>query len=201
VVVERSEGWIAGLQMAAISMRDSSDPPSSARRLQLRPHTVAGYFLDSPDAQGVVWAAGGVAGGHALYVMDRKLRYTFNWVGSHFQDVIGQSDLTTGHHVLTAEFSARGPSPDPDRPGTAGTLTLYVDTQEVGQSEIVTQPGYFCLTGDGISVGRDSASAVTPAYEAPFAFAGGNIDKVVMDLSGERFIDHEAQVIGWFMKD
>jgi LuxR family maltose regulon positive regulatory protein len=43
LVVERSEGWIAGLQMAAISMRDSSDPPSTAGRLQLRPHTVAGY--------------------------------------------------------------------------------------------------------------------------------------------------------------
>ena len=25
--------------------------------------------------------------------------------------------------------------------------------------------------------------------------------QVVMDLSGEHFVDHEAQVIGWFMKD
>jgi LuxR family maltose regulon positive regulatory protein len=46
LVVQRSEGWIAGLQMAAISMRDSSDALSTAGRLQLRPHTVAGYFLD-----------------------------------------------------------------------------------------------------------------------------------------------------------
>jgi LuxR family maltose regulon positive regulatory protein len=46
LVVQRSEGWIAGLQMAAISMRDSTDPPSAAGRLELRPHTVAGYFLD-----------------------------------------------------------------------------------------------------------------------------------------------------------
>jgi LuxR family transcriptional regulator, maltose regulon positive regulatory protein len=46
LVYERSEGWIAGLQMAAISMRDSSDPLSAADRLELRPHTVAGYFLD-----------------------------------------------------------------------------------------------------------------------------------------------------------
>jgi LuxR family maltose regulon positive regulatory protein len=46
LMVQRSEGWIAGLQMAAISMRDSSDPLTTAGRLQLRPHTVAGYFLD-----------------------------------------------------------------------------------------------------------------------------------------------------------
>jgi LuxR family transcriptional regulator, maltose regulon positive regulatory protein len=46
LVCERSEGWIAGLQMAAISMKDSSDPLGAAVRLQLRLHTVAGYFLD-----------------------------------------------------------------------------------------------------------------------------------------------------------
>ena len=86
-------------------------------------------------------------------------------------------------------------------PGTAGTLTLYVDDQAVGSEQIVTQPGYFCLTGDGISVGRDSASAVTPEYVAPFEFTGGTIDKVVVDMSGERYVDHEAQVRAWFSID
>jgi hypothetical protein len=57
------------------------------------------------------------------------------------------------------------------------------------------------VDGDGISVGRDSTSAVTPEYEAPFAFTAGTVDKVVVDLSGEHFVDHEAQVIGWFAKD
>ncbi len=76
-----------------------------------------------------------------------------------------------------------------------------MDDEAVGSREIVTQPGYFCLTGDGTCVGRDSASAVTPEYEAPFAFTGGTIDKVVVDVSGERFVDHEAEVRGWFAKD
>ncbi len=48
---------------------------------------------------------------------------------------------------------------------------------------------------------KDSGSAVTPEYRAPFPFTGGTVDKVIMDLSGEHFADHEAQVIGWFMKD
>jgi hypothetical protein len=30
---------------------------------------------------------------------------------------------------------------------------------------------------------------------------GGTIEKVVVDVSGEHYVDHEAQVIGWFMKD
>ena len=42
----------------------------------------------------------------------------------------------------------------------------------------------------------------SPEYVAPFPFTGGTIDKVVMDLSGEHLPSmHEAQVIGWFMKD
>ncbi len=81
-------------------------------------------------------------------------------------------------------------------PGFAGTLTLYIDKKKVGEGEIVTQPGYFCLVGDGICVGRDSASPVTPEYTAPFRFTGGTIDKVVVDVSGEKFVDHEKQVDG-----
>jgi len=182
---------------------NSSDVPESAGPLIAgRSYTLtAGVDIDSAGAEGVIWAAGGVAGGHSLYVKDHKLRYTFNWVGSHFQDVVSEVDIAPGHHVLTAEFSATAPSTDPEMPGAAGTLTLYADEQQVGQGEIVTQPGFFCITGDGISVGRDSGSAVTPEYQAPFAFTGGTIEKVVMDLSGEHFVDHEAQVIGWFMTD
>ena len=82
-----------------------------------------------------------------------------------------------------------------------GTLTLYMDDQEIGSYDIVTQPGYFCVVEDGICVGRDDASPVTPGYEGPFPFAGGTIDKVVVDVSGERYVDHEAQVRGWFMID
>ena len=86
-------------------------------------------------------------------------------------------------------------------PGTEGTLTLFVDDRQVGHGQIVTQPGYFCLTGDGICVGRDSASAVTPEYVAPFPFIGGSIDRVVVDLSGEGYVDHEAKVRAWFSID
>ncbi len=76
-----------------------------------------------------------------------------------------------------------------------------MDDDQVGSGTIVTQPGYFCLVGDGICVGRDSASPVTPAYTSPFRFTGGTIDKVVVDVSGDGFVDHEAQVRAWFAKD
>jgi LuxR family transcriptional regulator, maltose regulon positive regulatory protein len=46
LVHRRSEGWVAGLQMAAISIHDSPDPAAAAGRVQLSRHTVAGYFLE-----------------------------------------------------------------------------------------------------------------------------------------------------------
>ncbi len=46
VIHQRSEGWIAGLQMAALSIQHSPDAGSIAGRVELQPHTVAGYFLD-----------------------------------------------------------------------------------------------------------------------------------------------------------
>ena len=149
----------------------------------------------------MLWSAGGVAGGHSLYVKDGRLRYTFNWVGTYLQDVVADTELTPGQHVCVAEFVATGKSDNPQMPGAKGMVTLYVDSEVVGSGEITTQPGYFCLTGDGISVGRDSGSAVTPEYQAPFPFTGGMIDKVVVDLSGEHYVDHEAQVRGWFLLD
>ena len=177
-------------------------PESAGPSIPGRSYAIAaGVVVTSPDASGVLWAAGGVPGGHSLYVADRRLRYTFNWLGTVVQDVVADRDLEPGPHVCTAAFEAEGPTGDPAMPGTRGTLTLYVDDQAVGSSTIVTQPGYFCLTGDGISVGRDSASAVSPGYQAPFAFTGGTIDKVVVDLSGDPYPDHEARVRTWFSLD
>jgi arylsulfatase len=164
-----------------------------------RSYTIAaGVTIDSSDSEGVLYAHGGVGGGHSLYVKDRRLRYTFNWLGTHIQHVVADRDIEPRSHVLTAEFVLSGPNADPTTPGSSGKLTLYVDRGEVGSELIVTQPGYFCPVGDGICVGRDSGSPVSPKYEAPFHFTGGTIDKVVIDLSGEPYIDHEAQVRAWF---
>jgi len=177
-------------------------PESAGVAINGRSYTIAaGVDVDSVDAQGVLYAHGGVAGGHSLYVKDRKLRYTFNWIGTKLFEVVADREISPGRHVFTADFASDGASTDPTMPGFEGMLRLYVDETEVGQGKVVTQPGSFCLVGDGICVGRDSASPVTPEYTAPFAFTGGTIDKVVVDVSGEKFVDHEKTVMAWFAID
>ena len=45
-----------------------------------------------------------------------------------------------------------------------------------------TQPGKFTLSGDGLCIGWDSADPVSPDYQAPFRFTGGQIRFVAIDV-------------------
>ena len=42
---QRSEGWAAALQMAALSLRGTKDPARAARALDVRSHAIAEYFI------------------------------------------------------------------------------------------------------------------------------------------------------------
>jgi len=42
---QRSEGWAAALQMAALSLRGATDPARAARALDVRSHAIAEYFI------------------------------------------------------------------------------------------------------------------------------------------------------------
>ena len=78
----------------------------------------------------------------------------------------------------------------------AGTPVLAV-----ADGEITTQPGFFSLCGDGVSIGRDSGSPISPDYAAPFEFAGGVIERVVVDVSGDHYVDHEKEVLAYLARD
>ena len=180
---------------------DTSDVPESvAVNVRRRSFTIAaGAVIDREDAEGVLFAQGGVAGGHSLFIKGGRLRYTYNWLGERIQEVVSDDPITTGKHVFTAEFQKTG---DDEATGSAiGSLTIYVDNEPVGRSEIWTQPGMFGLTGDGLCVGRDGNSPVSPEYRSPFRFTGGSIDRVVIDVSGDHYVDHEKEILAYLARD
>ena len=138
-----------------------------------------------PTSRVCIWAAGGVPGGHSPLRQGRRAALHVQ-LGRHPPPGRRRrpSRSTPGAHVCVAEFVGRraraATRPCPAPPARSPSTST---TRPVGSAPIITQPGYFCLTGDGICVGRDSASAVTPEYQAPFPFTGGTIDKVVVDVS------------------
>jgi len=180
---------------------DCADVPEMvAVNIRRRSYTItAGTVIETPEAEGVLFAQGGVTGGHCLYIKDKKLHYLYNWLGEKFQKVASSIEISTGKHVFTAEFVKTGDHKE--TMSATGTLTLYIDMKQVGQANIMTQPGFFSPVGDGLCVGRDSASPVSLDYTALFRFKGGTIDKVVVDVSGDHYVDHEKEVTAWMMRD
>jgi len=173
-------------------------PDSVAVNVRGRSYTIAAAVaIEKPEAEGVLFADGGVGGGHCLYVQNKKFIYVYNWLGEVVQKVVSTAEITPGKHVLTAEFKRTGQ--DPQTHSALGTLTLYLDTAASGQVEIKTQPGMFGL--EGLSVGHNPGAAVSPDYQSPYAFTGGTIERVIVDVSGDAYVDHEKEVAGWLMRD
>ena len=51
------------------------------------------------------------------------------------------------------------------------------------------------------SVGRNAGQPVSACYQAPFAFTGGTIAQVVVDVSGTPYIDTERELAAAFARD
>ena len=171
-------------------------PESVAPNIRNRNYVIAAEVdMESADASGVLFAQGSRFGGHCLYVKDGRLVYHYNWLGEKLQTVVSEETIPMGHVVLSASFVREGES----MPAT-GTLTLNMRDQAVGSATIVTQPGKFTLGGAGLLVGRSGAERITDDYpgERPWAFTGGTLIKVVIDVSGEPFRDLALEAAALF---
>ena len=164
---------------------------------------VIGAHVDLPDAgaEGVLMAQGSRFGGHALYIKDNRLHYGNNFVGLGEQKVDATEDLPTGRNLLlSASFVKDGE--DPPHVST-GILSLYYNDKLVGEGRIRTQPGKFSLAGEGLTVGRDGGEAVSPDYpgDRPWAFTGGTLHRVAVDVSGEPYVDLEREAQAMLMRE
>ena len=84
-----------------------------------------------------------------------------------------------------------------------GTLTLHIGTTKVAEGRIKTQPGKFSIAGERLNIGKDTAEPVTDDYsgEQPWAFVGGTIDRAIIDVSGEPFVDLVQEAAMAFARD
>ncbi len=119
-------------------------------------------------------------------------------MGLQKQVVESTQPISTGHAVFSASFAREG-----DNMAAEGTLTLHVGETKVGEGRIKTQPGKFCIAGEGLNIGREGAEPVTDDYpgEAPWAFVGGTIEQAVIDVSGQPFVDLAMEARAAFGRD
>lgn len=151
-------------------------------------------------AEGVIFKQGGAHGGHVLFIQDGKLHYIYNFMGEKEQKVSSVDAVPLGVHVLGARFAKTGTVAGSHTP--LGDVTLFIDEQAVGSlSAVEIHPGTFGLAGASLSIGRNSGSAVSSDYKAPYVFTGGTIAQVVVDISGEPYENLEKKLAIAFAKD
>jgi arylsulfatase A-like enzyme len=178
-------------------------PESIAVNIRNRSYSISA-LVDIPEGEkpeGVLFSHGSRFGGHSLYIKDDKLVYVYNFVGITEQRVVASEPVPTGSHLLlSASFDKTGEEPK----GVAqGTLSLYYGDAKVGEAHIQTQPGKFAIGGEGLNAGRDGGAPVTSDYPgtAPWAFSGGTLHRVAVDVSGDPFVDLEHEAMAMFARE
>jgi hypothetical protein len=166
-------------------------PEASAPRTQNRSYNITAEIEIPADGriEGPICAIGGVMGGWSLYIKDRHLVYCYNYLTKR-QYIPSTDGIPTGEKVkLRYEFEKTGK----EKLGAGGIGRLYVNDAKVGEGQIPRTMKFRYSLDESFEIERDSGSPVSDEYKAGAQFTGGNIEKIVLDLAGERHIDHEAE--------
>ena len=137
-------------------------PRNENRVLNLRnkSHSVtAELAVPDTDARGVIVNQGGTTGGWTVYVKDGWLCYGYSFIGLEHTTICADTPLPAGDHQVRVEFAYDGGGL-----GKGGTVTLYVDGQQVASGRVPrTHPLSFSLD-ETTDVGRDTGAPVSPDY-------------------------------------
>jgi arylsulfatase A-like enzyme len=149
-------------------------------------------------SEGVIFAQGSRFGGHALFVKDGKLRYSYNFLGIPPEQRLLADAPTSGTHIVGVEFTKEKTG---EHGESLGPLKLHIDEEVVAEDEFRTMTGHFAITGEGLCVGYDSGDAVSSDYKPKFDFTGGEIVKVVFDVADDAYVDVERHFAAAMARD
>jgi arylsulfatase A-like enzyme len=169
-------------------------PFAVAPRVYNRPHRItARITVPEGGAEGVVLTHGNRHGGYSLYVADGRLHYVHNHLGLDRFTVSATRPLPVGDVHIAMELATTGGPNFALGHGSPAEVRLFIEDEVVGFGELPhTVPNLFGIVG--LSCGYAAYDSVDPSrYEAPFTFTG-EIDRVVLDITGELLVHPEAEM-------
>ena len=95
--------------------------------------------------------------------------------------------------MLSYQFELTGPPDLRVGRGTPGRGTLFINEAPVGSMELPYTMPITISIDEGLTCGQDTGSPTSDLYVAPFAFTG-DLHRVMVDVTGERIQDHEAEI-------
>jgi arylsulfatase len=149
---------------------------SSVSSLVFRSFTItADAEIRSAKDEGVLFALGGRFNGLSIFVKDRKVQVAHN-INKKLTYLVSGTPLSPGKAIIRYEFNYTfNPKAD-----TAGKEILYINDRKVAEQALLKTEGLVFEYDEGLDVGRDNQSAVSPLYHAPFPFTG-KLNKVTID--------------------
>jgi arylsulfatase len=179
----------------------------AAVNVRMRPFSlIVKATIPEGGAEGVLIAQGGTFAGWSLFVKEGRLIYEHNYLGMERYRVSSTQTLPAGEVMLGMEFAVDGQfeiTPQLTQvgmQGVKGKVTLYINGSLAGSGEIgKTVPFGWSLSGEGLCCGYDSETPVSDLYEAPFKFTG-EIDRVIVSVSGEPFTHVAKEIENAFLK-
>lgn len=116
------------------------------------------------------------------------LVHCYNYGGNCYYLRSSKEVPTGGIAKLLFEFKKTGQ----EKYGAGGIGRLYINGSEAGEGSIPQTIKFVYSLDESFDIGRDTGSPVTEEYKADAQFSG-TINKVVIDLAGERLVDREAE--------
>jgi arylsulfatase len=166
-----------------------------APRVTGRPYSItAAVTIPAGGASGILLTQGGRHVGFAFYMQEGHLHHALNYVGLEYFRVSSPDPVPEGRHVLRYEFEPTGAPVDfLQGQGVPGRSKLYVGDELVAVAQLpyslVANPGFY-----GVTCGYAHADSVDPAaFRPPFRFTG-EIERVILDTTGEPTRDDEADL-------
>jgi arylsulfatase A-like enzyme len=158
----------------------------AAVNVRNRSHRItAEVDIPAGSAEGILLAQGSILGGYAFFVLGGRLHYVHNLVGIEEHRLTSSVELTPGPHTLEFRFHKT------DEHRGRGSLLLDGETVASGDIPRFT-PTRFSITDAGLCCGYHFGMPVTADYKAPFRFTG-RLHRVVVNVSGEPFVDDAAE--------
>jgi arylsulfatase len=171
-----------------------SIPAASAPKILNRPYSItAEVDIPKSGAEGVLLSMGGSDGGISFYVQDDQLCFVHNYVAIDYFYTKSKETIPAGHHFLSMEFTPTGKPDIKNGRGAPGVVSLFLDGKKIGRGEMPVTTPLRLAQGGAMLVGADVGAPVTPQYKPPFRFTG-TIRRVIVDVSGEHIVDHEAEL-------
>ncbi len=142
--------------------------------------------VPAEGAKGAIISQGGAYAGWSLYAHEGRPKYCYNLFGVQLFPVEGDSPIPEGTHQVRMEFAYDGGGL-----GKGGTVTLYVDGEQVGQGRVEGTVPMIFSADETCDVGSDTASPVSDDYTSEDSRFTGTVNWVQIDIDkAAEDVDH-----------